>query len=435
MLSIGLSYNTEMNDPLNDLLNDISLEKTIGLSVALLSSNKIDTLTYGLANIQYHYPMTPQTKVVLASNTKPLVMALTLIVMDKHPEIFSEGLETSVYAIKHPHWQQVLADIDPEQVLRSVNMNHLLMESSGLHDFYFDRRHAARYGPDMVEHVLTHITSTAPDPHHYLSLKQAILHFGLSRKNSPEPLIPQQSHNTDMLLLSMMLELVTGQSLNQLLNEKILKPLGLPSDSIVFEAGPIPHHQDYARRYALLNSDQEVDDAVAKDNFLPGIDATMARKLTPSHLRTCGHTLHAHDQRLMLDINEVDAQGFDGIGVAYATPQAYTRFFQALGQGSLLRDATQFEQSFIPSTDDTSMPSFQGFASIKLQDPYLIHTGFVIGGESLSIYDKQNDQAIMIARNSTVNFRDFPCFMVNPITSANTLFDCALKHLETMAKR
>lgn len=464
-------------EKLQTLLNQTvqSLPPAIGVSIAI-SNPTCGSFNYaiGNANLATQKPLTAETKMPIASNTKPIIVVLMLKLIEAYPKQFPLGLQTKLTDITDFHHQKIfsadgklyqnngniidLADPDfyrfqaghafkchfnnvyqcPQ--LDKIDLYHLLMESSGLSDIFLDMdlHHDGMF--DITKYVLSKLLSPIPNTGEDTFTDVSLLkQFGLIKKANPDPIIPMQSHNTDAALLAIILERVSGQTLNELLNEKILRPLGIQSGDMYFLTAPSKEEEEVTRRYVYLNHADEIESAIRKHQLDPQISVELARNLKSKHLRIMGRNIFRAPYyknnlllyRPMLDVLELHAQGFIGVsgaGGIVAKPKAYIQFYKALASGQILNAKSQaaFNASFIDIPNNEGLKTAMGFGSnirISLGDQnqpvtFLTHAGLVLGGESQVLYNYETDTTIMIATNFSGYFngygKSFPCFFVTP---------------------
>ncbi len=432
-----------------------SVEETInkvppaaGLSIAISNPHCKDfTYTYGYANHAAKIQMTAETQMSIASNTKPILTVLALMLLEERKSQFPKGLKTKLTEIRDiqgrfiftsegklnlPDGQQL--DLTDSELYRmqtgkkfacaqdaiyqcprldTIDFHHLLMESSGLNDFIAHQDLTRSGLPDYAQFILSKMFSSQEDPgsKDIMTDVQTLKIFGLYQIAQPDPIIPMQSHNIDAYLLAIILERVSGESLNQLLAERILTPLHLSSDSMQFITAPVSDLA--ARRYAYLNTEAEVEDAIKHEQLFPLVTPELARMLTPGTLqkfkRTVTYVPYAQSSRPAFDVLSVNGQGFTfgmGAGGMIAKPKAYIQFYRALATGHLLSPASQkiFNDSFITTNGSISI-GYGSNVRIKQRLPgqppisFMTHRGFILGGESYVLYDDITETAVMVATN------------------------------------
>jgi CubicO group peptidase (beta-lactamase class C family) len=444
-----------------------SIPRVVGVSIAITHPTCGSmNLAFGEANILKHQPMSERTKLPIASNTKPILLVLALMLIENHPSSFPAGINTKLTEIRDKNNKVIftadakvmmpdgrelnLADPDffkqrtglsydckKDPIyqcanLAEIDLHHLLLESSGLADYIRETDLSHDNLPDMLKFTLSKLFSPHKDPgsKEVESDLSVLKKFGVVKKSNPDPIIPAQSHNTDASLLAIILERVSGLSLNELLAQNILQPLGLEKDAMQFVSEYKETDETVARRYALLNTDNEIEAAIAAGSILPRVSESMARQFKPSFLTTLGrHVYRMNATQSAIDVLDLHGQGifaYPGPGGIIAEPKAYIRFYQAFASGKLLSPKAQalFQASFIPQTSSSEDYSLAtGYASNdKMQwvhspqaPTFLVHGGFVPGGESWVMYNYESGLTVMVATNTSGMWRRaLPLLFVTP---------------------
>lgn len=458
--------------PSKEALNQLAINtvlttpRIVGLSIALSHPDCGDfNFVFGEANLANHLPMHEDTLLPIASNTKPILIAMALTLMETKKAHFPAGLHTKLTDIRDKNNQPIftangkvnladgstidLVDADFFKIrtgesydckkdpvyqcpnLAEIDLHHLLLEASGLADYVRETDLSHDNVPDMLKFVLGKLHSPLKDTGstEVESDMEALKKFGLVKKANPDPILPAQSHNTDASLLAIILERVSGLSLNELLAQTILKPLGLPLHSMQFVTHAADHHAGVARRYALLNTDEEVEKAIATNTLLLTVNKTLANQLKPSFLSTKGRQLYTTAAKTdAIDVLDLHGQGlfaFPGPGGIIAQPKAYIRFYHAFASGKLLSKEAQqlFNASFVPQVKTSDYHLATGYGSNDKTEwltssrpsTFLSHGGFVPGGESSVIYHYESGLTLMVATNTSGNWRNIlPLLFVTP---------------------
>lgn len=466
-----------------------SIPPIVGLSISIYNPHCGQfNYTSGYADYDKRIPVTENITFPIASHTKPVLIAIALILMEEHHAQFPHGLKTkltdildvnhhpfltadgSIILANHTQLNLTKSEFYQEMMgkeydcrtdtlyacprLDAVDMHHLLMESSGFADIHAetDLLHAGT--PDTAKYILSKLFSPVSDSAHVMSDLQTLKKFGLVAKSNPDPIIPMQSHNTDAMMLAVILERVSGETLPALLEKYITKPLKIPTDAMHFVDKAATPGQPVARRYAFLNTATEVEEAIKQNTLLKDIPPELARLLTPSILEKYNKSItsisYVLDNQLYsrpaIDVLTIDGQGFIGglgAGGIIAEPRAYVQFYQALANGTLLSKNAQdiFNQSFLSlsgkqlSVGYGSNIRFNIPINNKQSVPSLTHTGLVPGGESRVIYDETSGTTIMVNTNfsgySTAVIRELPTFFVTktPYFDTNAILRLEIKYL------
>jgi CubicO group peptidase (beta-lactamase class C family) len=465
-----------------------------GLSIAIYNPTCGQiTYTHGYADHKQHLQMEDSHQMPIASNTKPVLIALALLLIEDKHDQFPNGINTKLTEIRDAQGQPIftadgklnlpngeqldLSDSDLYRTqtgqkfncqidstyqcpkLDAIDLHHLLIESSGLNDFFYhqDLKHTGL--PDFAKYILSRIFSVIDGSKLVMDDVQTIKTFGLYKTAEPDPIQPTQSHNIDALLLSIILERTSGEPLNQLLYHRILKPLHLDKDSMSFIT-QASSDEKISRRYAYLNTDEEVEDAIEHHTLLAEVTPELARMLTPLMLGrfkrdiTYISDIHSTQTRPSLDVLSLDGQGFTmgyGAGGMIAQPKAYIQFYRALANGSLLSRTAQkiFNDSFLNQDSADQYQLSIGYGSNRRlqktlsngsQLSFMVHHGFVLGGQSIVVYDEKTDTATMIATNFS-GYEDgkskgLPAFFVTktPYFNDKYLMGLSEKYLELYAQ-
>lgn len=473
--------------PRNAALSELALQavastpKLIGVSIAITHPVcGTFNFTYGKANLATKQPMLPSTELAIASNTKPILIVLALLMIEAYPEKFPAGIYTKLTEIRDknnnliftvdgkinitPDTQMDLVDADFFKLrtgrpydckkdatyqcpnFAEIDLHHLLLESSGLADYIRETDLSHDNVPEMLKFAFSKLFSSKADPgsQEFQTDVEALKTFGVVKKNDPDPIVPAQSHNTDASLLAIILERVSGQSLNELLNQHILKPLKLPIGSMRFVTQASDVTESTARRYALLNTDEEIERAITQGNLLPTVNASLARKFKSSFLSGLGRKVYfLNTKEPAIDVLDLHGQGifaFPGPGGIIAAPKDYIQFYQALASGKLLSPKAQalFNASFIPVSQNAYRLSTGYGSNDKIEwihtekmPTFLSHGGFVPGGESSVLYHYETGLTIMVATNTSGNWRNtLPLLFVTPTAymDRTAIWDLEIKY-------
>jgi len=484
----------ELKQLANEKVNDI--KPSVGISIAVSNPDRgVFTHTFGSANVTNDYPITSDTKMAIASNTKPIVVAITLKLIDEMPRHFPKGLNTTLDEIRDNEQKQIFTadatlltktdekvDLNkptycstPEQgffnkdrkyhkpTLNRISLHKLLLETSGLADVFSGVNLSnTPYISDFCHDVFNKILN----PNERLSAKkplealQVLKKFGLLKQAEPEPEKPMQSHNTDMFLLSIIIERVSGKTLNALLLEKILQPLNIDPEAMSFVTKKVKMtDKTIARPYAFLSTPSEVEAAISSKTLCKQIDEKMAKQLSSVHLSKLGHDIQtlryiekgSKKTRALIDVLAISEEGLDNIVGAsgiFATPKAYIRFYHALITGKLLSKSQQksFDNSFKTAATDKKEAVetkigygsniYQASSQQECKTATTTHTGFIIGSTSMVVYDHGTDTTIMIATNATGHWNEMPCLLVSkePHFDSAKMTELTSRYLSTFRK-
>jgi len=350
------------------------------------SSRDCGTFTYaaGLRSIEENKPLTPATLMHLASMTKPIVAAVTLI-LNESGTFGPGGLDTPVSQLLTPlqiaaltvgedpsnprcPGSALLFDRQTQTLewtafecpdLSQVTLRHLMLSNHGMYDFV-NEIGSPYFGVPYVDGLYFELLqflgiTTAPPPNSnngYDVLKA----YGLKRNVSAViggDLVSRDLEtslgNTGFQLLGIILEHRTGRSLDSLIHTLIVEPLGI-DDIFVYV--------DSKRRRTQIAEGYDVETGE------PLIETTGVYPLVSLN----GHTA-VNVSELGLGIpGNVNFAG--AAGGLVANQQSYRVFLDAFVNGGLLGDdaQTEFDNSFIFVPDVSAPPvitNYNGFGLIK----------------------------------------------------------------------
>ena len=184
----------EMRADLDDYIREQMARWTIpGLSVGVLHDRKRDTHAYGVTSLETGYPMRPDTLFLIGSIGKVYTAALVMTLVD-------EGtLDLDMPVVTYlPDLQ--LAD---ERARGTITLRHLLSHQSGLFGDYYDD-----FG--MGDDALARCIASFPT---------------LRQMTAPGELWAYCS--AGFMLAGRVAEVVTGQTYEVALRQRVLEPLGL----------------------------------------------------------------------------------------------------------------------------------------------------------------------------------------------------------------
>jgi CubicO group peptidase (beta-lactamase class C family) len=357
---------------------------TVGLSTSW-SSRDCGTFTYaaGLRNIEENKPLTPATLMGLASMTKAIVAALTLMLNDNG--VFGPaGLDTPVDQLLTP---QQIAELttgdDPAHPrcpgsallfnrqtqnfesgtfscpdLSRVTLRNLMISNHGMYDFLNEVASPGFFGPyldGLYFEALESLGIAANPPPNSNSAYEVLKAYGL--KGNIDAVIggnlafrdlEVSFGNTGFQLLGIILEHRTGLSLDDLIRTLIVAPLG--TDDIFVYVDPTKRRNLIADGY-----DVETEE--------PLIENTGVYPLVNLNGHTAVNTL-----KLGLGIlGNVNLAG--GAGGLVANPQSYRVFLDAFVNGGLLsaRAQSELDNSYVvlPDLSNPVASFFNGFGLSK----------------------------------------------------------------------
>ncbi len=168
-----------------------------GVGIAILNDDKVVYLkTYGLRDKEKHLPLTPDSVMTAASLTKPAFA--TMVMQLVHERII--GLDKPVYEYLPKPMPEYPAykDLADDQRYREITMRMLLDHTSGFPNW-------RRFTDDKKLRI-------------YFSPGSRFAYSG-----------------EGIVLAQMVVETVTGKSVNELMNERVFQPLGMTRTGMVSE--------------------------------------------------------------------------------------------------------------------------------------------------------------------------------------------------------
>jgi len=358
---------------------------TAGLSTSW-SSNDCGSFTYaaGVRNIEDDKLMTPATLMSLASMSKPIIAALTLLLNDSG--VFGpDGLDTTVDRLlttrqiaalttgddpAHPRCPGV-AVLRNRQTqafesatfscpdLSRVTLRHLMVSNHGMYDFVQEVASPgffSQYAEAVYFEALQSVGIPATPPPNSNSGFEVLKAYGL--KGNTTAVIggnvffrdfESSFGNTGFQLLGIILEHRTGRSLEDLIRTLIVEPLGI--DDIFMYVDPRRRRNQIADGYDVETGE-------------PLIETTGVYPLVSLNGHTAVNTLE-----LGLGFpSNLNLAG--GAGSLVSNQQSYRVFLDAFVNGGLLGEAAQAEldNSYLPLPDQDIPPfvtTFNGFGLIK----------------------------------------------------------------------
>ena len=199
---------------IRDLMRSKGPDDQPGAIVAVLRDGKvIYRERFGLADVEHHVPMAPQTAFDLASCTKQFTAMAVMILHDRGKLSFDDPV--SKYLPELP-------DRDRGQPLLIADLLHM---TSGL--------------PDYVKLMEPLGSKTNLDVLHTISTQPALF-------------LPREKFDysdTNYVLLAIIVERVSGRPFARFLDEEIFKPVGMPHTLLLERPGqPVPNRaQGYKR--------------------------------------------------------------------------------------------------------------------------------------------------------------------------------------------
>ena len=358
---------------------------TPGLS-ASWSSTDCGRFTYaaGLKNVEQHKPLTPASLMGLASMTKPIIAALTLMLNDSGA-FGPGGLDTTVDQLLSPRQIAALTTGDdpahprcPGSALllnrqtqafelstfscpdlSKVTLRHLMVSNHGMYDFLNEVGSPgffSQYLEGVYFEVLQAVGIPATPPPNSNSGYKVLKAYGLKGNisaviggNLAFRDLEISFGNTGFQLLGVILEHQTRRSLDELIRRFIVEPLR--TDDIFVYVDPGKRRSQIADGYDVETGE-------------PLIETTGVYPLVSLNGHTAVNTLSLGLGRP----GNVNLAG--GAGGLVANQKSYRRFLDAFVNGGLLGTDAQaeLENSFITLPDLSSPPAIatsNGFGLVK----------------------------------------------------------------------
>jgi CubicO group peptidase (beta-lactamase class C family) len=269
---------------------------------------------YGMANYSYNVPNSPTTKFKLASVSKQFTAMCIMILQEKGKLATSDRL--SKYIPDYPKGD-------------SVTVHQLLTHTSGIPDFT---------SMPLYDSIMTH-------PH---SLEKEISYF----KNKPFDFQPGELHrysNSGYILLTYIIEKVSGKKYGDFVKENIFDPLGMKNSGL------------YDNRAVLLNVAEGYSDGSDALEVAPYIDMSIPA----------------------------------GAGALYSTVEDLYRWDRALYTEKLVKKAS-IDKIFTPEKGKYGYGwQINEFAAHK----WIFHTGGIQGFSTVMNRFPDEDMCIVILKN------------------------------------
>lgn len=250
-----------------------------GTAIVAVEGGVIFRKSFGLANIEWDIPNTPDTKYHIASHGKQFTAAIILQLAEEN--LLDLQVPISRYI---PEFRKDIAD--------RITIHHLLTHTSGM----------ARVAPEWEE-------SNYRDP---FTLDDAIR---LANKLDIEfkPGARSSYSNLGFNLLAAIVQNVTNQSYEQVLHERILKPLGMHDTGLV-KQGPILKH--HASNYNRLLWGELVNAPYQDESFAIGAGGLYSTvdDMLKWHEGLFGDRVLNQESKALMFERHIDSNGY-GCGV------------------------------------------------------------------------------------------------------------------------
>lgn len=315
-------------------LNRASEQESPGATLAVVTPDGfVWTGAGGVGNLENQTPMRASDRLDVASATKPMVSAIVLQLMQEGQLSLDDSLS---------QWlPEVSSRIENRE---TITLRNLLNHTSGIPEYLGEYNQALKDNPTQ---------SGSP---------QEFLKYIDGKPANFKPGDDFRYTNTNYVLLGLVVEAVTGESLASQLRERIFEPLGM-NDSF------------YAPQEAVPGGFEPGYTTFFSTDGIPEVSP-----LSPT------------------------ARGF-GDGAVVATAADLSRFIQALVKGELLAPTTfeQMVQDRYPGSDPLAFFNYGfGLQQIKLTEDIELwgHTGGVQGSATQMFYSP-NQQFTIVTLNNT----------------------------------
>lgn len=193
-------------DPVDRIVREEMADQHIpGLSLAVVrDGSPVKIAAYGLANVEWNVPATPETVYQLQSITKTFT-ATAIMMLVEEGKIRLDAKVGDYLEGAPKSWKE-------------ITIRHLLTHTSGIKDFINEPTASLRL--DVTEEAV--LKATAPRP----------LNFAPGEKYAYS--------NTNYHLLAMIVRKQTGQFYGDFLRDRIFEPLGMASTAIISHSEIIP---------------------------------------------------------------------------------------------------------------------------------------------------------------------------------------------------
>ncbi|MFI1977848.1 serine hydrolase domain-containing protein [Streptomyces wedmorensis] len=278
----------------------------------------------GVANTATGEPMRKDSVVRIGSETKTFTVTALLQLVDDGKVGLDDPIAKYVKGVRNG---------------RNITLRHLAEMRSGLFPYTSD--------PDFIHDLLS-------DPHRSYTPQEALA-YGMKHKNTFKPGAKFEYSNSNLVLLGLVIEKVTGRRLADVVHQRVLRPSHLRHT--LFPSGaefPEPHPRGY--------TDQTLTGAVA--------DAT---DWNPSWAWAAG--------AMISDLEDL------------------RRWAKILATGELLSPATQAQRM---KTLPTGFPGTSYGLGILDTDGWIGHNGSIPGYETVTVYLPSQKATLVLMMNTDI---------------------------------
>ena len=198
-LMVVSAYADEKTDKVDKLFSQWDTDKTPGAAIAIIQNGKIIyEKGYGMANLEHDIPLSPDSVFRIASVSKQFTAAcIARLALDKKLDLDASILK---------YFPELPAD-----VYSSVTIRHLVHHTSGVRDY------------------LTLAYLAGLEDYDYYSAREAVSMLVRQKALNFNPGDEYLYSNSGYLLLALLVERVSGKTLNEYAAEKLFKPLQMNS--------------------------------------------------------------------------------------------------------------------------------------------------------------------------------------------------------------
>ena len=213
-LAVGLDAET-LTTRLNDLLDNWKVKGGPGMAAVLIHDGKIAyQKTFGLADLDAHTPIRPNTQFLLASLTKQFTAMAIMMLVEQHKLRLEDNLAT--FCPEFPSYAQ------------SITIRHLLNHTAGLTQYQ-----ELLVGKQLPENYFR--SSKSPPAAHEFTAVEALRVLSRQEKLRFPPGEKFEYSDSAYVLLAQIIERVSGMRYAEFLKQTIFDPLGMKDTMVVDE--------------------------------------------------------------------------------------------------------------------------------------------------------------------------------------------------------
>ena len=203
---------------------EVARQRVPGLAVAVIRKGEtILARGFGLANVEHHVPVTPDTIFQSGSVGKQFTAAAAMLLVEDGKLVLSDPV-TKYFPDAPEHWKRIL-------------VRHLLTHTSGLPD----------YTAGMVDYRRDYT-------------EEELLKFAYGLKLEFEPGARWNYSNTGYIVLGFLIRKASGQFYGDVLRERVFAKIGMKTARVISEEDIVPHR---AAGYRLVRNELKNQNWVA----------------------------------------------------------------------------------------------------------------------------------------------------------------------------